>query len=140
MIRVRRMVKYKNPSAGFRDNEVFFYVDEDLLNSLNDDRLHGGSKKGSLSKYYVTANDVVDFVLESLDFYSYTGTQVIIDYKFVQKYFDGIFVVDVPSKHGSRVSISSNIVRSYEFNENSYAEVARAASTFGEMYVPKSEV
>ena len=89
------MVKYKNPNAGFRDNEVFFYVDEELLNSLNDDRLHGGSKRGALSKYYVTANDVVDFVLESLDFYSYTGTQVIIDYKFVQKYFDGIFVVNM---------------------------------------------
>lgn len=134
------MVKYRNHNAGFRDNEVFFYVDEDLLNSLNDDRLHGSTKKGSLSKYYVTANDVVDFVLESLDFYSYTGTQVIIDNQFVNKYFDGIFVVDVPSKHGSRVSVSSNIVRSYEFNENSYAEVARAASTFGKMYVPKSEV
>ena len=139
MIRVRRMVKYKNPNAGLRDSEIFFYVSEELLNALNDDRFHG-NKKGSLSKYYVTANDVVDFVLESLDFYSYTGTQVIIDNQFVKKYFDTIFVVDVPSKYGSRVSISSNIVRSYEFNENSYAEVARAASTFGEMYVPKSEV
>lgn len=130
MIRVRRIVA--------KDKEMFFYISDGIMAIVNNDYYHG-KEAGKPSKEYVTANDVVDFVCDALDFTLYPGNHIIIDNEFFKKYFDGLYVSDLPSKYGKNCIVRTNIVRDYLFQQEMIVEKIKADAYFGTDIEPKSE-
>ena len=131
MIRIHKFVNSSRATEnGKYKKHMFFYISDTLISQLNDNHMHSDSaenKKQQLSKYYVSASDIADFIVDTLDFGNYPIDKIYIDAYFLKEYYEDFFVSEVPSKNGKQYCLRARIVRDYLFEDNCVSDARRTA-------------
>ena len=131
MIRIHKIVNSSRlTESGNYKRDMFFYIDDTLISQLNDNKMHSDSINSDiqqLSKYYVSASDIADFIVDTLDFGSYPLDRIYIDAKFLNTYYSGFFVSEVPNKHNGTQCLRARIVRDYLFADNCTNDATRTS-------------